>query len=377
MQIIALTGTIPPLCVRLYHQLLDRPDFTIFRQPSDRHNLSLHYIPAHRRPSESYSHEDVVLELIANLQALPNVTTDPADGTDRILVFFPNTKHVQSFATANDFLWYHSKEGSKLALKDVLAAWDNGPCNVLVASTAMAQGLDRSNVRYVIMVEMHYGISLLAQMMGRAGRDGFPSATYFIGHKSNMKDEDMGLFSDPGTCYRQTMTDFLDGEQYSFCCLNSPYDVLPCGHCKPNSKANLVGLKAVSDAKEAIGQALYIPPSTRAPRDDGVSLARPCQPPAPSTTNALPTKPSMLKLAMLKPPAPVSSGSKCLPSTGSSAYWGEEGGEISAEVVQAWNEAEQGAQSVKARRANVCDAFFLGLPCLRRLTPKLSSQCFR
>lgn len=345
MQIIILTGTIPPSFVRYYHHLLGRPDFTIYRQPSDRHNVSLHYIPAHRRATISYAHEDVCLRLIKNLQNLPPVSLKHQPGQDRILVFFPSTDLVQNFGKRNSFLWYHSKEGSKLALQEVLQLWDEGPCKVLIASTAMAQGLDRKDVRWVIVVDMHYGISLLAQMMGRAGRDDIPSATYFIGSSAKINAQDVGVFDESKTCHRKIMMNFLDGLRFSYTCLDAPHPVTLCGNCDPNSESHRIGLDAVAGAKEAERlatehlakrAAMLNKAPTAGPSNVATSVNRPK---APSTSIAL------LDAA----PKPL----KSQDSVGSAHYWDEDSIEITAEMESVLQSAEGQSKSGRSGKRKV------------------------
>lgn len=332
MQLIFMTGTIPPTYVKLYFQLLGRPDFVIFRLPSDRWNVSLHHIPAYRQPTRAYFHEDIVLRLIEVLNALPTATKG------RILVFFPYTETIEHFADTNGYLWYHSKEGTKLRLQEVLQAWDSGPCNVLVASTAMAQGMDIADVRYVIVVDIHYGVSTLSQMMGRAGRDDEPSAAYFIGHQSKVEASDLNLFAVPGKeCLRKIMMGHLDGQDYAFTCKNAPYYVQYCGICNPKSETHQMGSAAAAYAKDAAGRVEERCPKIRV-REPAARAVQPLLP-APSiiTRNASPGPSKSLKPSTnaLKPQASITS----------STYWSQESGEVSAEVLKVWDEVE--AQNVQ------------------------------
>lgn len=309
-QICLLTGTLPPGEVEAVYRLLRRRDFNIFRLPSDRHNISLHNVPAYTPSTRTYCHEDVAQKLIKTLQDLSNPQGEL--GKDRILVFFPNTEQVERFAKSENYLWYHSKEGNALMMRKVMESWDEGKSNVMVASTALAQGLDKENIRYVLAVDIHFGISLLSQMMGRAGRDEEASDVYFISHPSQQKDSDMEIFANPWTCHREDMMNYLDGPGLSYRCTAAARWVNYCGNCAPTAPMHQIGLQAASDAQACVKGAEEERNQTR--QVSGPSKSRPL----PGTSN----------LATVPPPASSrTAGSKAAPSRalpssqGSSFYW--------------------------------------------------------
>lgn len=364
MQMIFLTGTIPPKFVKYYFHLLERPDFNIFRLSSDRHNISFHHVPAYKAPKGGYYHEDVVLRLITDLQDVLAADSDTARRTDRILVFFPKTQTVESFAKRHNFLWYHSKEGTKLLMQDVLQSYHDGPCNVLVASTSMAQGVDLDGIRYVIIVEMHFGVSTLAQMMGRAGRDEYPSATYFIGHESMVDETDIGLFTVPGKCQRLIMMTFLDGEDYAYNCADAPHTVLPCGVCHPTAKTHRIGLDAVSCVKEASKRVEEVCRIARLPENVPSVPPKPVapltgKPPIVARTKNAPSVPPEPVAPLIRKPPIIPRNASPGPSkprhatttalksqpsvgsAGSSGYWGQDDGVVSQETLQAWENVEK------------------------------------
>lgn len=356
MQFIFMTGTVPRDYVKLYFQLLERKDFDIFRLPSDRPNISLHHLPGYRHASKTYFHQDVALRLTKDLTEESSASQGVPGRPERILIFFPNTETIQPFAEDNGYLWYHSKEGTKLTLHEVLEAWQSGPCNVLVASTSMANGMDVEGVRYVIVVDVHYGVSTLAQMIGRAGRDDLPSAAYFIGHGD---PTDLNLFDVPATkCLRRIMMEHLDGDPYAFSCSDAPDKVQPCGVCDPSSRAHQVGLGALAVTKEAAArvaeciknikaqqaatsghlQSIQVrahKPASVAPRPSlGVSQSQNVRAAIPR--NASPG-PSHIRQKVLSA-APLLSH----PSTGSSAYWSADAGVVSQETMRIWDRAKTG-----------------------------------
>lgn len=52
------------------------------------------------------------------------------------------------------------------------SSWDSGQARVIVATTAFGFGIDRRDVRSVIVFSMPNSAGLIAQLFGRAGRDG-------------------------------------------------------------------------------------------------------------------------------------------------------------------------------------------------------------
>lgn len=103
-QIIITTVTMPPCMVPLYRKLLGHNDFNIIRDSSDRPNVAFHFIPAYPEPSlpcRDYYYEDIVHALIRVFTSLILASTTPQDC---ILVFFPHTRTVQTFAESHHYL---------------------------------------------------------------------------------------------------------------------------------------------------------------------------------------------------------------------------------------------------------------------------------
>lgn len=259
-QLIILTATLPRHLIADYQKQLQRDDINIIREPSDRPNIAYHSIIAYLRAmSESYHYEDITQHLIAFLIHHIEQSSTP---TDRILVFFPGRDIVEAFGTAHNYLWYHSR-CPKSALADILESWDDPDCRVLIATTAMAQGLDR-RVRYVIAANVVYGISTIAQMMGRAGRDDRPANMFFVGPQNMPLDvnarwqEDTMLaqhhLHTTDTCLREVMMVSLDGPSLAYQCLadsSTAVSVNPCGTCAPQSAIHLLAVQAVETARQA------------------------------------------------------------------------------------------------------------------------------
>lgn len=265
-QIVILTATVQPHSLPLYQTQFGRDDFNVIREPSDRPDVAFHLVPTYvRTTSEPYNGEDIVLNLTTSLTHHIEQSPTP---TDRILVFFPDRSSVQSFAEAHGYLWSHS-HCSKDHLTESLASWDRLDCRVLVGTTAFAQGLDRESIRYVITANVTYGITTVAQMMGRAGRDGVPSDMFFIGPKKAPLDVSISWRSDSmlaqhhlnatSGCQREVMITALDGPSKTYQCFTAGFAVHPCGNCAPKAPLHLLALQAVETARQA-----YVARSRRA-----------------------------------------------------------------------------------------------------------------
>lgn len=261
-QLIILSGSFPPHLIPAYQKQLQRDDLNVIREPSDRPNIAYHSIIAYVRAiSDDYYYEDITQQLIASLMHHIEQSSTP---TDRILVFFANRDTVEAFGTAHNYIWYHS-HCTKTALADALESWDNLDCHVLVATTSMAQGLDRSNVRFVIAANIPYGVTTVTQMVGRAGRDGQPSDMFFVGPSHVPLPVDVRWHEDSmlaqhhlnttSACQREAMMISLDGpSDHTYQCfsdVSTAVDMHPCGTCAPLSAMHLLALQAVETARQA------------------------------------------------------------------------------------------------------------------------------
>lgn len=265
VQIIFTTATMPPYMVDQYRALLGRSDFNIIRVSSDRPNVAFHLIPAYAEPfpaRRNYNYEDVVHALIRVFTALIVRSSTP---NDRILVFFPLTRTVQEFAEAHNYLWHNSTR-SKIGLNATLAAWDARSSRVLVGTTSLAQGLDRGDVRIVIVANALYGHTTLTQMLGRAGRDGLPSDLLFIApygtntqppRASNNPSHAAQHHLNAATgCQRLLSMVSMDGPNLpSYSCLGSVAH--PCGNCGPEG-IQRVAVLAVREAEALYNRQLLV-----------------------------------------------------------------------------------------------------------------------
>src|SRR5882762_1035771 len=59
-------------------------------------------------------------------------------------------------------------------------AWDSGQSNLISATTALIQGIDQPNVKYIVFHEGTYGLISYHQGSGRAGRTGSPASVFVV-----------------------------------------------------------------------------------------------------------------------------------------------------------------------------------------------------
>lgn len=265
VQLILMTATMPHYLRSEYRALLGRGDFSILAESSDRPNVAYHFVPASeeltkkaKTHQQDYQYQDIVQELILSLLSLIQASETTQD---RILVFFPTPKIVESFAEEYGYLW-HDSNRTKLALQATLDSWDTAvQKRVLVGTTALAEGLDRHDVRYVIVGNVSFGHSTLTQMLGRAGRDGLSSDLFFIGnHGADIRcppstgnpslDAQHALNATQG-CQRKFSMISLDGPSLGAYECNSPPDTSdgpahPCGNCAPGNIQRLAVLAVVT-----------------------------------------------------------------------------------------------------------------------------------
>lgn len=163
--ILALTATAPPKIKQEIISSLNLKDATVFERSLKRENLTYSVI---RTPNYL---EDLVYELNKN-KGSGIIFTKTRAQTYKISQFLKE----QGF----DSEFFHAKlppEEKNNKQKD----WMQNHSQIMVSTNAFGMGIDKSNVRTVIHLDLPSSIEAYVQEAGRAGRDGKPAnCTLFL-----------------------------------------------------------------------------------------------------------------------------------------------------------------------------------------------------
>ncbi|KAG1718527.1 uncharacterized protein EDB91DRAFT_1090004 [Suillus paluster] len=283
VQMILMSGTIPPHRVGSYVKpfgiLLH--DINEVRFATNRPEIGMHVARV-----EPIAARESLHHLVHTLSLL-------LGDEDRMLVFFSSTAETEEFGRKARCAMYHSElwqPGNTKAYN--LDLWDRGESKVMACTTAFAQGMDRSNVRYVVIFRPAYGLIVNNQMMGRAGRDGRESHVFYVTDKhgkslpskaKHASDHCLAELDDVmfGTeCRRYTNGLCMDGEQLALRCTDPPRGV-PCDICAPNSAMQLLIRKALDNPfreLDAPVQTSSAAVGSGSASQDGPSAAQPMPP---------------------------------------------------------------------------------------------------
>jgi hypothetical protein len=229
---------IKPFCIKA-------KDLVKVRSSTDRPEIGIHVVPVQPIMARQ--------SLSSLVRALNGRLLDE----ERMLVFFSSQVDAELFAAQHRCAIYHSQlweAGNTKAYN--LDLWDRGESKVMACTTAFAQGIDRSKVRYVVIFRPAYGLLVNTQMLGRAGRDGKESHAFFVtdveritsfrGVKAVM-EYCIGELDDVvhgQECRRYSTTLCMDGEDLAVRCTDEPRGV-PCDICAPDSPMQRFAIEAI------------------------------------------------------------------------------------------------------------------------------------
>jgi hypothetical protein len=248
MPIILMSATMPP------HRVLDfvRPfgirkgGINQLRSPTNRPEIGMHVV--HVPP----------IAADRSLMHLVNALSKRLTKAERMLVFFMSQNETEAFASAARCAVYHSnlwEAGNTKAYN--INSWDQGESKVMACTTAFAQGIDRSSVRYVVIFRPSYGLLTNNQMLGRAGRDRKESHVFFVTDQAgtiqcrrdtvqsrNKCENELEDLINGTTCRRYINTLCMDGDALATRCNDPPLGI-PCDICSPNSDMQRFAMQAV------------------------------------------------------------------------------------------------------------------------------------
>ncbi|KAG0695630.1 hypothetical protein DFH29DRAFT_1005302 [Suillus ampliporus] len=249
VQMILMSGTIPPHRVESYVKPfgIKKSEINEVRSSTNRPEIGIHVVQVEPIAARESLHHLV--------RTLSNLLGD----NDRMLVFFSSQGETEDFSRKARCALYHSdlwEAGNTKAYN--LDLWDRGASKVMSCTTAFAQGMDRSNVRYVVIFRPAYGLIVNNQMMGRAGRDGKESHVFFVNdrHGASLFNTtkpaldhcvaELNNLMSARTCRRYINGLCMDGEHLALLCKETPGGV-PCDICSPNSPIQRLAEKAIEN----------------------------------------------------------------------------------------------------------------------------------
>lgn len=167
--VLALTATATPTVVKDIQQQLSFPKENVISMSFARENLAYRVLPTENK-------EDSLHKLVENFQGSFIVYTRNRGKTKEIAQFLTRIGIPSTF--------YHA--GLSNEVKDKRQKeWQEEKIQCIVATNAFGMGIDKSNVRLVIHIDIPDSIEAYFQEAGRAGRDGKSAQSIILYAKSD------------------------------------------------------------------------------------------------------------------------------------------------------------------------------------------------
>lgn len=247
MPLYLLSATAPPI---LQQKLLDqynmKPGHTAFiRSPTNRQEIGLHTIPVNE---------------VSGLRSLVRALAKRLKEQERMLIFFNSCGEAERFSTENQCPVFHSKlpKGND-GKESNIRLWENGQSKMMACTSAFGAGVDKPNVRFVVIHTPKYSLMSVLQAAGRAGREGKESHVFFTtgeagsSPSSNSSGVDMRQQLDQllhsGRCKVRQAMEYMDGETLAKACGQIPNQVF-CDVCYPDSEVHQFALRAARELAE-------------------------------------------------------------------------------------------------------------------------------
>lgn len=250
MQLYLLSATAPPI---LQQKLLDpynmKPENTAFiRSPTNRHEIGLHTISVDGE---------------TGLRSLVHALANRLKEQERMLIFFNSCDEAERFSTENQCPVFHSKLPKGNNGKEFnMELWENGKSKMMACTSAFGAGVDKPNVRFVVIHMPKYSLMSVLQAVGRAGRDGTESHAFFTTtagkagslSPSHCSDNDMRwqlgqLLYVSDKCKVRQVMEYMDGKTLAKECGQIPNQV-HCDVCHPDGEVHKFALRAAKGLAE-------------------------------------------------------------------------------------------------------------------------------
>lgn len=248
MQLYLLSATTPPT---LQQNLLDpynmKPENTaLIRSPTNRLEIGLHTIPVNGE---------------TGLRSLVHALAKRLKEQERMLVFFNSCDEAERFSGENKCPVFHSKlPGGNNAKEFNMQLWEIGESKMMACTSAFGAGVDKANVRFVVIHTPKFSLMSLMQAAGRAGREGTESHVFFttagkIGSPSpgHCLDVDARWQLDQllhnGCCKVRQAMEYMDGIALAKGCRQIPNQV-HCDVCYPDNEVHRLALRAAKGLAE-------------------------------------------------------------------------------------------------------------------------------
>ncbi|KAG6373143.1 P-loop containing nucleoside triphosphate hydrolase protein [Boletus reticuloceps] len=236
MSIILLSSTVPPCLERLLMKLygLSHTETAFIRLLMNCPEIGLHMIyldPSASRAALAH----LVYALHSRLKA-----------DKRMLVLFPLCVEAEVFAVKASCAVFHSRlplSGNTKVYN--LDLWDQGKIKLMACTSAFAMGVDRLNIRFIVIYNPTYSLTMVAQMAGHARLGRSESHMFFTTSEwaaaMPTSKEDYSLVYELGKlvhkkeCKVLQMAWYMDNERMA-CACGDLHSQMLCDLCKPNSK---------------------------------------------------------------------------------------------------------------------------------------------
>jgi superfamily II DNA helicase RecQ len=202
-QLIFLSATLPICYMGLFKENLLLLDPVVVRGLTVRKDLAYSI----RLASTSDLVESGIIEM---KRAMAVTGSFAADEKARGIVYCKTKAQVCMVADELDCLRYYSDAGTEEEKSEVLQSWIQGDSKLVVATTALTEGIDYSYVRIVCYIGPPESATEFIQGTGRAGRDGEGGTCFVVlpkGWRSSARGRNGELLPEDA----MAMERFLDG----------------------------------------------------------------------------------------------------------------------------------------------------------------------